>query len=132
MQCFLFIILFLLLLCTTASDSTCERIKINSHGSDRVIEYPQTVPQLPKMYYIVGPFPDGMRELGSDILFPFGSIFGIPLPETPYDSAFNLSYPSEISYGCRANWSVAYPDSNNLVTVEFPNVNWDYLTTPFG
>jgi hypothetical protein len=90
----------------------------------------------PSVYYGLGPFPIGNRELGSDILESFGKSIDdiwIDFKRNHYNST--VTYPSELADGGRVGWKRFNSDSSGNVQLNYDEkdgIRWDFLSAPMG
>ncbi|EGC29252.1 hypothetical protein DICPUDRAFT_99888 [Dictyostelium purpureum] len=71
---------------------------------------------------VLAPFPSAPRE-DVDVLAAYGGITGIP-------RADNSTYPSDLVFGGEVGWTKI--TTNDYVTVNFTNVNWDLIESWAG
>lgn len=90
---------------------------------------------LPDVYYALGPFPIGNREIGSDIIESFTSVDSIwdQFVSEGYNSS--MTFPSDLADGGRVKWKAFYPDQNNKVTLIYgpeDGVRWNITSDALG
>lgn len=77
---------------------------------------------------VIGPFPMGAREAGTEPLAYFSS--------KPFKSELlQGSFPSYISPGAEVRWDYAFSDENGNVSISFPGIpekNWELIKDEWG
>jgi len=85
-------------------------------------------PIIIKKWRIIGPFPLGVREAGTDPLAYFG--------EPPFDNPLlQGNFPSYLAPGAEVRWDYAFSDENGKVAISFPNIpekNWELISDEWG
>ena len=85
-------------------------------------------PIIIKKWRIIGPFPLGVREAGTDPL----AYFNDPPFENPLIQG---AFPSYLAPGAEVKWDYAFSDENGKVTISFPNIpekNWELISDEWG
>ncbi len=91
---------------------------------------PQTLkePIIVKKWRVIGPFPMGVREAGTDPL----AYFDAPKFE---NALLQGSFPSYLVPGAEARFTYAFSDDNGTVNVNFPDIpenNWELIKDEWG
>lgn len=82
-------------------------------------------PKLPEEWQVLGPFPHGSREIGSDPLGAYGGFEKLPYSDQ--------KYPSELADDGQVGWQTVKTNPDGSVgPVHFPSVRWGFNQAPFG
>ncbi len=96
-------------------------------------EYADGLPTIPESiiipkWRIIGPFPLGVREAGTDPLAYFGD-------RRFENELLQGSFPSYLAPGAEVRWNYAFSNEKGEVTISFPNIpekNWELIEDEWG